>query len=129
LPAAATLVAVVTDDGLPTPRPRAKPAVGQETPPTLQGGTDAPVNVPQVAPRETPASRPLGLVVSWVVWRGPADAAFAPRYAQPKDGRAHTTATFTVPGDYVLRASADDSVAVTRALVPVRVIGPESGRR
>ena len=58
LPTAAALVAVITDDGLPKPRPRAKPAVGQETPPTLQGGTDAPVNVPQVALRLPAAAEP-----------------------------------------------------------------------
>src|SRR5262245_12234171 len=49
-----TLNAKVTDDGLPKPAAGAgtrKPAVGQETPPLLQGGvSDAPVNVPSVAP-------------------------------------------------------------------------------
>lgn len=131
LPAKATLVGAITDDGLPVPRPRGKPPVGQETPPTLQGGTDAPVNVPEVAPRDTPASRPLGLVVSWVVWRGPADVQFDPRYAQPVDGRSETTAAFTTPGDYLLRASVDDGAAVTRVLVPVKVAGGGSttGRR
>jgi hypothetical protein len=125
LPAAATLVAVVQDDGLPKPRPRAKPAVGQETPPTLQGGTDAPVNVPQVAPRQPsgPNDRPLGMVVSWIVWRGPAEVAFEPRFAQPKDGRSETKATFSAPGDYVLRGSADDGAAVVHAQIRVKVSG------
>jgi hypothetical protein len=128
LPATTTLVAVIKDDGLPKPKPRAKPAVGQETPPTLQGGTDAPVNVPQVAPRQPagPNDRPLGMVVSWIVWRGPAEVAFEPRYTQPKDGRAETKATFSLPGDYVLRGAADDSAAVTYAQVTVKVSGGTS---
>lgn len=126
LPAAATLTVVIQDDGLPTPRPRAKPAVGQETPPTLQGGTSAPVNVPQAAERRpaaagVPADRPLGMVVSWMVWRGPGDVNFEPRYAQPKDGSTQTQATFSVPGGYVLRATADDGAAATHAQVAIRV--------
>jgi hypothetical protein len=127
LPAAATLAVVIQDDGLPKPRPRAKPAVGQETPPTLQGGTSAPVNVPQVATRQPAAGaaseRPLGMVVSWIVWRGPAEVRFEPRFAQPKDGTAQTQATFSVPGDYVLRATADDGAAATHSQVTVRVSG------
>lgn len=124
LPGVATLTATITDDGLPKPRPRGKPAVGQETPPTLQGGTDAPVNVPAVAAaRETPpgaspgvgGGRPLGLSVSWIVWRGPATAAFSPQFAEPKDTKVTTTATFSAPGEYVLRARATDTFkAVTQ---------------
>lgn len=125
LPGSASLAVVIEDDGLPKPRPRAKPAVGQETPPTLQGGTDAPVNVPQAAERRpaagAPAERPLGMVVTWMVWRGPADVTFEPRYAQPKDGTAHTQATFTQPGDYVLRATADDGAAARHAQLAVKV--------
>jgi len=127
-PATITLTAAATDDGLPKPRPRGKPAVGQETPPTLVGGTDAPVNVPQLAPRETPTpgapARPDGLTVSWVVWRGPAEARFEPRYAKPAVGKAQTTATFTTPGDYVLRATAFDGSAMTHAQATLSVGAP-----
>jgi hypothetical protein len=128
LPGTAALSVTITDDGLPLPRPRGKPAVGQETPPTLRGGTDAPTNVLEVsAPtnREAAAgaaTRPQGLSVSWIVWRGPADAAFSPRFAQPKDGVAVTTATFTQPGDYVLRAIGTDGGKSSNASVPVRVV-------
>lgn len=129
LPAATTLVSTVLDDGLPEAKARPKPAVGQETPPTLQGGTDAPVNVPSVvsAPAAAPgATRPLGMVVSWAVWRGPADVLFEPRYTVPKGGRGETVARFTAPGDYVLRATADDSAASATVLVPVKVTGVAS---
>lgn len=113
LPNPLTLTANVTDDGLPKPSPQRKPAVGQETPPILQGGPDAPVNVPQLA---GPAGGqgggrgggPQGPTVSWMVWRGPADAAFEPRVVPVKDGKAETTAVFSKAGEYVLRARASD---------------------
>jgi hypothetical protein len=131
LPATASLAVVIEDDGLPKPRPRGKPPVGQETPPTLQGGTSAPVNVPQAALRLPPAGgatgapseRPLGMVVTWIVWRGPADVRFTPRYTQPKDGRAQTQATFSVPGEYVLRATADDGAVSRHAQATIKVSG------
>ncbi len=126
LPAKATLTASVTDDGLPKPRGRRKPAVGQETPPTLQGGTDAPVNVPAVTPPRPPApagGTPPGLGVSWIVWRGPAAAEFEPRFAEAKDGRSTTAATFSQPGEYVLRGIANDGSKTSHALVKVTVTG------
>jgi hypothetical protein len=62
-------------------------------------------------------------VVSWIVWRGPGDVTFTPRFAQPRDGRTDTTATFTVPGEYVLRAVASDGRLTTPVDVPVTVKG------
>lgn len=128
LPATGTLVTTVADDGLPKPRPRGKPAVGQETPPTLQGGIEAPVNVPAIASRQAqPGGAPgdggprSGLSVSWIVWRGPAGASFSPRAAQPADGKTTTTATFTQPGEYVLRATVTDTFKSTDADVKVTV--------
>jgi len=131
LPATAALSASVSDDGLPKPRGRRKPAVGQETPPTLQGGIEAPVNVPEIASRGArddrgnpgTGQRPEGLTVSWIVWRGPADVAFEPRFAQAKDGTASTTATFSRPGDYVLRGTANDGTKSSYAHVSVSVAG------
>jgi hypothetical protein len=133
LPAKAVLTTTVSDDGLPKPRPRGRRPVGQETPPTLQlnGTVEAPVNVPQIVPRETlsgataagGSSRPDGLVVTWMVWRGPADAAFEPRFAPPKEGRTQTIVTFSVPGEYILRAGANDGAATTYAEVKVTVGG------
>ncbi len=139
LPAVASLTASVADDGLPAPRGRGKPAVGQETPPTLQGGSTAPVNVPEVAARsnrETPPGatapggaqqRPQGVSVSWIVWRGPADVTFEPGTAQVKDGAAVTAATFKQPGEYVLRATATDTAKRTIAQVTVTVTGSAAG--
>jgi hypothetical protein len=132
LPGTASLISTITDDGLPKPRPRGRPAVGQETPPTLKGGIDAPVNVPAVAARSAretpPGATPAegtgprqGLSVSWIVWRGPADAEFSPRATVPVNGKGTTTATFTKPGDYVLRATVTDTFKTATQDVKVTV--------
>jgi hypothetical protein len=133
LPATATLTVSVTDDGLPIIRGRAKAPVGQETPPTLQGGIEPPVNVPAVAARasaETPpgatpggSAAPRGLGVTWIVWRGPADAAFSPRFSPVENGKTTTTAKFSQPGTYQLRATANDTSKVAHRLVEVTVTG------
>jgi hypothetical protein len=113
LPGTLTLTASYTDDGLPKPAMTKKAAIGQETPALLQGGVDAPVNVPQVAGpsrRRDPSAAPVvqGPTVSWIVWRGPAGVSFEPRTGPVKDGKAQTVATFSKPGEYVLRAIASD---------------------
>ena len=118
----ADLVATVSDDGLPKPRGRGKPAVGQESPPGLTGGEkEAPANLPWLS--EGGARRPEGLTVNWFVFRGPADVLFEPAYAKPEAGRATTTARFSVPGEYVLRGRADDGLLETYKDVSVRVTG------
>jgi hypothetical protein len=115
-----SLVATVSDDGLPVPRPRAKAAVGQEIPPTLAGGVDAPVNLPFLA-TDDEEKRPDGLTVTWFVLRGPADAQFDPTFAQPVDGKATTTVRFTQPGDYVLQAHVQDGLMTTQERVSITV--------
>lgn len=108
---AATLSATVVDDGLPVPKaePR-KAAVGQETPPTLKPDPNQPeilLNVPQVS-RPRPRAEARGLMLTWMVWRGPANVAFEPASTPVKSGKADVKATFNQPGTYVLRATADD---------------------
>jgi hypothetical protein len=138
LPDTATLVANVRDDGLPTGGPdldisNLSFAVGQETPPTLQPGplsAEAPVNIPQLArpvgfagsiARRAGRMLQEGVTVTWTVWRGPSDVAFEPLRKLAEDGRAVTTATFTRPGDYVLRATASDRARSTVADLSVTV--------
>jgi hypothetical protein len=131
LPATATLTATVTDDGLPKPAGQRKPAIGQETPPLLQGGvSDAPNNVPQIAPAAGGGGGgggggrgggPQGPTVTWIVWRGPAGATFSPRVTPVKGDQAQTIVTFTKPGEYVLRARASDRVLNTQRDVTVTV--------
>jgi hypothetical protein len=127
-----TLTANVSDDGLPDPKEKRAPrkqAVGQETPPILQPSkftTDLiPNNVPDVrlgargAPVRPPA--PPGLSVSYLIWRAPAPVDFEPFHAPAKDGKAVTSAKFTTPGVYVLRARATDRAATTTADVTINV--------
>ena len=131
LPATATLSATVTDDGLPKQTPPRKPAVGQETPPILQGGPDAPVNVPTI-PAPTRGARPTGPqgpTVTWMVWRGPGDVEFEPRVAPVKDGMAQSTASFARPGEYVLRARASDRALTTAQDLTVVVAGTPSSNQ
>jgi hypothetical protein len=133
LPNSLTLSATVQDDGLPTPRkgPPRQPAVGQETPPTLKPLPDqpeVPVNVPSIGSgaRTRGAQGPQGLVVTWIVWRGPAAATFDPATVAVKDGKAVATAIFTKPGTYVLRARTSDGELTDQKDVNVTVNGPSS---
>ena len=130
LQAGATLVARVTDDGLPVVReidPN-RPRRGSNDPPTLQRGPDdiePPHNVPSVPNRRgsgVQQPRVRGLRVSWSVWRGPAGVSFEPAATVAvEDGQASVTAAFTVPGDYVLRATANDNLLTTEHDVAVSV--------
>lgn len=109
------LVAVTTDDGIPTPRP---------------------------APQRVGFLTAMGLRLSWFVYRGDGHAVtFDPRQFKaywdsrsnspwtpgwqapplPDDGRLEVAAMFDQPGDYVLRAMAHDGAFDTTRDVTVRV--------
>jgi hypothetical protein len=112
LPNTLSLSASVQDDGLPKPRDRSsfQAAVGQETPPTLKPDPDqleVPVNVPSVSGRGR-GRGPQGLVVNWVVWRGPSNVEFDPSPVGVENGKAQVKAMFDTPGSYTLRAIAND---------------------
>jgi hypothetical protein len=128
---AVTLSATASDDGIPKPRPRGAVTVGQETPPTLVGPSDSPVNVPSIVSREVPpgATRPRGsneapatnLSVRWLIWRGPAEVQFTPVSSLATSSQVTTQATFTVPGEYVIRAVASDTFLARSSDVTVVV--------
>jgi hypothetical protein len=126
---AVALSASVVDDGIPKPAAPRKPAIGQETPPALQSKVDAPVNVPDIAPSRGQANAgggqqgPRGPFVTWMVWRGPANAEFGSRNIQVKDGKAETTVTFSTPGEYVLRGRASDRVLFVDKEFKITVTG------
>ena len=131
-----SLIASVSDDGLPTPRGRRQlqrnRAVGQEVPPILvppEGTPEPPKNVPELnvnarGAQSRPAA-PEGLSVSYIVWRGPGAVSFDPYFAEVEDGTSETTATFRVPGDYVLRARAFDGQKDTFEDISLTVTGEE----
>ena len=98
----ATLTAVVTDDGLPQPKPE----------PVLRPGAQT-----------NSVVRPkAGLSVSWMEYRGPAKVIFDSDEAIPVvNGKAATSARFAAPGTYVLRAIASDGALSTTADVKITV--------
>jgi len=110
-----TLRARVSDDGLPAP---SKARTPRPLEPTLRGAPPSPVNVP-LPSRPRP---PQGLSVLWMVYRGPAGAAFEPDgYAKVVDGAVEVKATFGRPGTYTVRAFASDGLLRTPADVIVTV--------
>jgi hypothetical protein len=80
------------------------------------------------------------LLLTWTMLRGPGEVTFAkekPDIDKAADGKTSTTATFSAPGEYVLRAQANDTSGEggggfqccwTNALVKVSVKGGETGR-
>ena len=93
------LTATVTDDGLPKPRRtrqagrrtgNAADASGRHRRAGQRAGGRRARRARNAAWRDAGGSgaRPQGPSVSWIVWRGPADADFSPRLAEPKDGKA-----------------------------------------
>ena len=102
LPGAATLVASATDDGLPKPYRRA----------------------PSNPDRDAQPRRPRGVQIKWIYFRGPGAVTFVPDASPIVYGEAAsltTKATFSAPGTYVLRATANDGQMYTTQDVTVSV--------
>jgi len=149
-----TLVAIVTDDGVPTPdteeratrsaRRAAEADRAQSPAGSAAANTERPMrNIWREPPGLGSVRKSDGLHLSWFHYRGPGPVRFEPRQIKtwedlrvganspwapvwfapplPADGRITTTATFSVPGTYVLRARADDGPATTDADVTVTV--------
>jgi hypothetical protein len=99
LPNTVTLTATAQDDGRPTPR------VARDI-------------------EDVGAPAPSGLSVRWIHYRGPAGVSFAPggvASGYQKPVTCATTASFKVPGVYVLRAVASDGALTTFHDVTVTV--------
>jgi len=107
-----TLVANVTDDGLPKPRPPAAPTPA--APPTPDSRFQSQRN--NSAPRAS-----LGLRVTWIEYRGPAKASFDANPVPVADGKAVTNVRFAAPGTYTLVGMANDGRLSTRTELTVVV--------
>jgi hypothetical protein len=97
-----TLTVSATDDGIPKPRAR------RGAPPAKKEDDFNPI--PTVFPE--PMRRGPGLSIRWILFRGPGPVTFDPPFENPVYGKpvtSSTTAKFTIPGDYWLRAIASDS--------------------
>ncbi|PYU24813.1 MAG: hypothetical protein DMG30_07555 [Acidobacteria bacterium] len=98
---------MVSDDGLPKPRPAPAPRPGA---------------IPQAQTNSAAGLRPPGLSVKWFEYRGPAKVTFDSAGPIPvSKGQAVATARFDAPGTYVLRATADDGALSTSADVTITV--------
>jgi hypothetical protein len=138
-----TLTVEVTDDGLPAPRAR-RPGAPAGVVRDSDGGV---VVRPGGAPGSPRAENPLTqavvkldpgvrLGVTWVLYRGaPGTVTIEPMKVPvinsgppgsnpepgPLSGKASTTVTFSQPGEYRLRAYADDGILITPLDVNVTV--------
>ena len=111
-----SLSATVNDDGVPPPVPASTAGTRGRG-----GDTGVFINVPVKAePR-----RPRGLSIEWLQLRGPGMVTFgATGYTSVTNGgSASTTARFSVPGTYVLRAVGSDSLLFGVKDITVNVAG------
>ena len=103
-----TITAAVVDDGLPKPRPPRAPRAAASP---FGGQVDRAEN-----------AAPKGLTVTWLQYGGPAKVTFDK--AGPvavTNGQATTTARFSQPGTYHLRATANDGALSTTSDLVITV--------
>jgi hypothetical protein len=106
----ATLVAMVTDDGLPKPRA------------AVQRTQAADATRIQQQTNSVATGQRRGLNVTWMQLRGPARIAFgATGPTIVADGKATTSARFPLPGTYVVRATANDGALATKTDLTITV--------
>lgn len=75
----------------------------------------AKVNVPSPAARGDASTAPPPLSITWTMFRGPGRVTFdavKPSIDRAHGGQATARATFSAPGDYVLRAESNDASGV-----------------
>jgi hypothetical protein len=138
-----TLVAWVTDDGVP--KPRGGSAVGSAPRPAAAANVSAPAprNPLLIPPSRVTVGKRVGLHLSWLVYRGEGKVVFEPHQVKtweetrtganspwaplwtpppvPADGKYTTQVTFEAPGTYVLRARADDGALYSDEDITVTV--------
>ena len=108
------LVANVSDDGLPKPRPDAPVRATQPGDATTI----------QAQANSSASARPRGLNVTWMQLRGPAKVRFDRTGAiLVENGKAETSVRFAERGTYVLRATANDGALSTKVDVTITVGG------
>lgn len=109
LPDSATLTASATDDGLPKPYRRA----------------------PSNPDRDSQPRRPRGVQIKWIQFRGPGKVTFDPPASAVLYGEPVTLASkvsFSAPGTYVVRATANDGQLFTSRDVTV-IVNPSASRQ
>lgn len=108
LPNVATLTASATDDGLPKPSRRA----------------------PSNPDRDSTPPRPRGVQIKWIQYRGPGKVKFDPDSSSIVHGEPvalSSKVSFSMPGTYVLRATAFDGQLYSIRDVTVNVTASGAG--
>jgi hypothetical protein len=130
---ALTLAVKVSDDGKPA-RPKKPSPVSVSDQPGVGVDVDGSGRRLPAGGRFARRNVP-GLRVAWIQWRGPGKVTFDPWFMEgvddhmpgwmppelPADGRVTTTARFSEPGTYVIRAMADDGGLYTPVDITVQV--------
>lgn len=139
-----TLVAWVTDEGIPKPRFRGRTNEERAAEiARLRGETGPRRNPAMIPPSRVTVGKTIGLYLSWFTYRGAgrvtfdplqvkvwedtrtgANSPWAPLWTPPQlpaDNKWIVTATFAEPGTYVLRARADDGALTSDEEVTVNV--------
>jgi len=98
-----TLRALVTDDGLPTPR-----VVRTDDPDRPQEQTMEDPLARFKSQRNNSSTRLIGLRTTWQVYRGPGKVSLSHYVIPVANGTAETVARFSEPGSYTLVATAGD---------------------
>ena len=124
------LTAVVTDDGIPKRRGAGVAGAAVANAGSRQVTQDTRINRAMQPPARVTVGKNVGLHVSWYVYRGKGAVTFSPEQIMswedtraganspwapvwiappmPADGKVTVWATFSEPGEYVLRSRADD---------------------
>jgi hypothetical protein len=113
------LTAWISDEGpkinIPEGRGRGRGAAGRAGAPGATGATDAPGRGAARGAAPEGFTPPPPMAVTWTKFRGPGDVKFdnnKPSIDRAAEGKTVTNATFSAPGDYILRVEGNDSTGV-----------------
>jgi hypothetical protein len=137
------LTAIVTDDGIPKRRGSGLSGAAVNNTGSRNVTTATTVNRAMQPPARVTVGKNVGLHVSWYVYRGKGKVTFSPDQimswedtraganspwapvwiapSMPADGKVTVWATFSEPGDYVLRSRADDGGLTADGQVTITV--------
>jgi hypothetical protein len=140
---AVQLTAIVIDDGIPKRRGSGLAGAAVSNVGSRNVTQETRVNRAMLPPARVTVGKNVGLHVSWYVYRGRGAVAFSPEQimswedtraganspwapvwvppAWPADGKVTVWATFSEPGEYVLRCRADDGALTADGQVTITV--------
>jgi len=126
-----SLSVLVRDDGLPGPsRRRRMPSTGSESADAVLRPLSR-TSFPDTDMLKAANAAETGLAVTWLHYRGPGVVTFDPM-TMPLDktgGKATTRVRFSEPGEYVIRAVADDQIFTAPLSITVTVTPAAASQR